>query len=441
MTLIPPKGATERQRDFVINEHDRRLATLETGGSSLLVANNLSDVANASTARLNLGVSPQAPQGRLTLTTGTPVTTSDVSAAATIYYTPYDGRHTPLYDGTRIKMHDFGAELSQALTDATKSPAAAVAHAAYDYFVWLDGSTYRCTRGPNWTTAATVTMTIATPCVVTWTAHGLREGAPVIFTTTGALPTGITAGTIYFVGKSSTANTFNICTTEANVVAGTNIATSGTQSGVHAGTNRDTLRGTGAGTTELEMVQGIYVNKNAITNGPAAQRGAYVGTIKTNASSTVDDKATVRHVSNAYNQVARPFLNLITTNTWTYSTAAWRVAEGVFANACTFVSCLPGGSIFATYGNAFVNSTATFRVCRVGVGYNKTTAFSGIPGLAITGVTFIAIPSANFIASPDIGGGYVAPIEYGGATDTQTWLGDNGQPDIIQYGLTGFIMG
>lgn len=47
----------------------------------------------------------------------------------------------------------------------------------------------------------------------------------------------------------------------------------------------DTARGTGAGTTELQRVNGIWTNKVAITNGPAAGMGTYVGTIRTDGSS------------------------------------------------------------------------------------------------------------------------------------------------------------
>jgi hypothetical protein len=43
---------------------------------------------------------------------------------------------------------------------------------------------------------ATVTMTIATPCIVTWTGHGLPVGSPVKFTTTGSMATGVPASTI-----------------------------------------------------------------------------------------------------------------------------------------------------------------------------------------------------------------------------------------------------
>src|SRR4051812_49331438 len=38
--------------------------------------------------------------GRLTLTSGTPLTTSDVTAAGTVYFTPYNGNVIGLYDGT-----------------------------------------------------------------------------------------------------------------------------------------------------------------------------------------------------------------------------------------------------------------------------------------------------------------------------------------------------
>lgn len=81
---------------------------------------------------------------------------------------------------------------------------------------------------------ATITITIATPGVVTWTSHGLISGDIVYFTTTGALPTGLTASTIYWVTVIN-ANTFNVSTTLANARTATFIATSGSQSGVHTG--------------------------------------------------------------------------------------------------------------------------------------------------------------------------------------------------------------
>ena len=83
--------------------------------------------------------------------------------------------------------------------------------------------------------AAVVTVTIATPGVMTWTAHGLKTGDFLQLTTTGALPTGLAAATTYWV-RVIDANTFNLSTTKANAAAATYIATSGSQSGVHTAT-------------------------------------------------------------------------------------------------------------------------------------------------------------------------------------------------------------
>lgn len=79
--------------------------------------------------------------------------------------------------------------------------------------------------------AQTVTMTIASPAVVTWAAHGLVTGDAVVFNNTGgALPTGVIAGTTYFVIAAGLAtNTFEFSATSGGVA----VNTSGSQSGVH----------------------------------------------------------------------------------------------------------------------------------------------------------------------------------------------------------------
>lgn len=82
---------------------------------------------------------------------------------------------------------------------------------------------------PSW--GATATMTIATPGVVT-AGKDIPTGTPVIFTTTGALPTGVVAGTVYWWTRID-ATTGKLSTSLANCQAGTYIATSGSQSGVH----------------------------------------------------------------------------------------------------------------------------------------------------------------------------------------------------------------
>lgn len=100
---------------------------------------------------------------------------------------------------------------------------AAYTHPAGNY----DSGTVRVT---NETRNATCTMTIATPAVVTETAHGYSAGDKILFRTTGALPTGVTAETVYFVSATDlTADTFKFSATDGGAV----IDTSGTQSGTH----------------------------------------------------------------------------------------------------------------------------------------------------------------------------------------------------------------
>jgi hypothetical protein len=77
-----------------------------------------------------------------------------------------------------------------------------------------------------------VTITIAAPGVLTLTNGSLIDGQAIILLTSGALPTGLTSGTVYYVGNVSGA-TFRLATTFANYLAGTYITTTGTQSGTH----------------------------------------------------------------------------------------------------------------------------------------------------------------------------------------------------------------
>ena len=76
--------------------------------------------------------------------------------------------------------------------------------------------------------SSTVTLSVASPGIVTWAAHGQVAGTPISFATTGALPTGLVAGATYYV-LNPAVNTFSLSAT----VGGAAIATTGSQSGVH----------------------------------------------------------------------------------------------------------------------------------------------------------------------------------------------------------------
>jgi hypothetical protein len=126
-------------------------------------------------------------------------------------------------------------------TSGTLPPAGAVGELQY----------INCVGSGN---TQTVTMTIASPAVVTWATsvqwsvsatNPTVWTCPIVFTTTGALPTGITSGTTYYiVGASVSGLNFDLATTAANALACTAsfpsctgiVNTSGSQSGTQTGT-------------------------------------------------------------------------------------------------------------------------------------------------------------------------------------------------------------
>lgn len=287
------------------------------------------------------------PQGRLTLTTGVPVLTTTVSGAATVYYTPYHGNLVPIYDGTNFIPTAF-AEVSQATTDATKSPAAVGASKVYDIFCWVDtGPTNRCTRGPAWT--------------------------------------------------------------------------------------NDTTRG-----YSLAFVGGIYLNNSSITNGPASQRGTWVGTIRSNSGSTIDwiygsvgttTQAGTLYVWNLYERVLVNSAFGDSTASWTYNSTTWRQIRAQAADQISIVTGLSEDNISVSYNAGASTSTGSF--CGIGIGVNSTSSpsvstisagspgapvpyqieYTGVPGIGVT--TYVPLEATasgtgcTYYGS-GIGGGLVA---------------------------------
>lgn len=248
------------------------------------------------------------PGGRLTLTSATSVLTSDVSGATSIYYTPYLHNFASLYDGTNFATWGF-SELSQALSDATKSPAASVLSSGYDVFLWNDAGTLRATRGPPWTSIA---------------------------------------------GAASS-------------------------------------RGSGAGTTELIRTKGVLMNANAIANGPAAQRGIYLGSFATNASNTVDWVANPAAAAgggnariglwNMYNRIDIGINSIDSTATWTYASSAVHAANASNLNRITLFVGLSEDAVDVIVNSIYFSGTqASF----VGIGLDSTTVFAGVTGVGYT---------------------------------------------------------
>lgn len=90
---------------------------------------------------------PQICNGRLTLTSGTPVTVSDVTSASTIYFTPYKGRQIALYTGTAWKMYTF----SQISIDISSTSGTS----NYDIFAYDNSGTVALELSSAWSSDST----------------------------------------------------------------------------------------------------------------------------------------------------------------------------------------------------------------------------------------------------------------------------------------------
>lgn len=123
---------------------DLDLSTVTAFAATLL------DDADAAAARATLGVPFSPPQGRLTLTSATPVLTSDVTAGTSIYYTPYIGQYVPLYDGSAWAATTF-TELTLALSSDSGHTGYHQSGKNFDLFVINDSGTLRLATGPAWT--------------------------------------------------------------------------------------------------------------------------------------------------------------------------------------------------------------------------------------------------------------------------------------------------
>ena len=105
--------------------------------------------------------------------------------------------------------------------------------------------------------AATVSMTIATPCLVTATI-ALPDKTAIVFDTTGALPTGLLVGTTYYTRYVSS-TTFNLSATPAGAL----INTSGSQSGTQSISPRGVLVSQLSGASSVPLSQIFFLVSDA----------------------------------------------------------------------------------------------------------------------------------------------------------------------------------
>lgn len=211
-----------------------------------------------------------------------------------------------------------------------------------------------------------------------------------------------------------------------NVVAGTGPAWSNASAG-------SSTRGVGANTTEIELWQGLWVNKNQITvwNGTnsysfPARTALLIGSFRTtaNAGEATDTKLE-RWVSSLFAPVYRVLERSDPAIQWFYSLANWRIANNNNQNQVSIFQCMAGRDITLEVGSGFSNNAATYQLGSVGISKNSLTVNSAqilLPAAANN--SLISTSKASFSETCDLGLTGYAWLEYGAGSDTQTWRGN-----------------
>lgn len=163
---------------------------------------------------------------------------------------------TPYFDSlhpTVVGYTDMAVAIGNALLGSVSAPSGTLS------------ATPLSNQPANSTT--TVTLPVASPGIVNWTAHGLQALSPVYFTTSGALPTGLTQFvTVYITQGSVTTNSFQVSDTLAHALSGISINFTGSPSGTqtsHVGIAAS--NGAAVDIEGLPLAAGNYLCQGTVT--------------------------------------------------------------------------------------------------------------------------------------------------------------------------------
>lgn len=270
----------------------------------------------SSTSTPGGGAPPSICEGRLTLTTGTPVTTTDVTGATTLYFAPHKGSYIGLYNGSSWELKSF--------TELSISLAGLLPHSIHDVYAYDNSGTPTLeiaawNAGPS---GAITGATNATPIVITTSGTAPATGA--IVTISGVAGNTAANGTFRVTNLSPTTYSLQALAGNANV-AGNGAYTSG---GNWYQSNYTPTRA-----TSTTFVNGIELKSGATTR-------RLLGTIRiTSTAGQCEDSEARRFLSNLYNPVLRSLRVNEGTDSWSYGTAATRPLNNSLLNRVEVVLC------------------------------------------------------------------------------------------------------
>jgi hypothetical protein len=210
-------------------------------------------------------------------------------------------------------------------------------------------------------------------------------------------------------------------------------------------------RGTGAGTTQLTRVNGLWTNAVSMTarNGSTtytvgANLGTYVGSIFTDGtagqiSCHVDYGQSRRWgIWNAYNRKKIILQAGDATASWAYTTVAIRASNNASGNSLTTFTGLPEENVEILFrqkaqGGAASAVAQVIARWQTGIGWNSTSAMSGYAptaGIRVSGTSIDTLLdaelTARYMALPTIG--------INVATCLETFIAGNGTPTVTYSG-------
>jgi len=179
--------------------------------------------------------------------------------------------------------------------------------------------------------------------------------------------------------------------------------------------------------TALVRVNGVLLNSVSITNGPAAQRGTYVGTIASDSASTINyvyganGTAANFAVWNMYNR--RKIISSSAENTaaWTYTSNTPRPPNGGTASRATFVSGLAEDAIEASYQSKIVLSGASSNA-GVGIAMDSTTV-GDKTDLFLATAPYQSPVNVRHGWPPQLGQHFIQALEFSDGVNTNTFTG------------------